>query len=346
MDIRFADHPSFQRAAAGMVGGAFLFGAAQHPVTPVAPLAGGVLGLAAGAAMAHGKAAWRMALAGLAVALLVLAPPTWGTLVAVAVVASLALAIGGPRGTRGVVGMLLGSMVALLAMWCSLRIGHARQTAPWPALARTAVAAAAIGLVGVFALLPRHLQLALDPVKAALNKLPASLDAEVRGLCARATAIWSTAQAQLTDEVGKSLVRDGVLKTLEVAARSAGVKLAGPTEAELAERTADLDQRIAAATDAEAKAQYQAARVALGDQQRYRDHLRQGRERLVARMHNHVAALEKFELAATSLEATRAASSGATAIGQLEELSQHVAASGDALVELELGEPASISQQV
>ena len=97
--------------------------------------------------------------------------------------------------------------------------------------------------------------------------------------------------------------------------------------------------RIAAATDAEVKAQYQAARAALDDQRRYRDHIRQGRERLIARMHNHVTTLEKFQLAATGLEASRAA---ATADGrQLEELSQDVAASGEALAEVELGVPAT-----
>src|ERR1043166_1389090 len=67
--LRFADHPSFQRAAAGMVGGALLFGGALHPVTVMAPLAGGILGIAAGAAVGYGKPGWRMvpALAGLAV---------------------------------------------------------------------------------------------------------------------------------------------------------------------------------------------------------------------------------------------------------------------------------------
>ena len=119
--------------------------------------------------------------------------------------------------------------------------------------------------------------------------------------------------------------------------RSAEVRITGPSDGELAERMADLDQRIASATDAEVRSQYQAARAALGDQQRYREHIRQGRERLVARMHNHVAALEKFELAATGLEAARAASAGLSVVKQLEELSNDVAASGEALVELELG---------
>jgi hypothetical protein len=338
MDIRFADHPSFQRAAAGMVGGALLFGVALHPVTAMAPLAGGILGIAAGAVVAHGKAVWRMLAAGAALVPLFAMTPSWPTLAAVAAILSLALAVGGPRGLRGLLGVLLGAMTTLVAMWCALRVGHAKQTVHWAPLVTTAVAAAAMGMVGVLAMLPRHLQLVIDPVHAALNKLPANLDAEVRGLCARSAAIWNTAQNQITDEAGKNLVRDGVLKTLEVAAKSAGVKIIGPSEAELAQRMADLDQRIAAATDSEVKTQYQSARAALDDQQRYRDRIRQGRERLVARMHNHVAALEKFELAATGLEAARMASEGSTVVKQLEELSHDVAASGEALAELELGD--------
>jgi hypothetical protein len=341
MDIRFADHPSFQRAAAGMVGGALLFGAVLHPVTAVAPLAGGILGMAAGAVVGHGKAAWRMLAAGAALVPLFMMGPSWPVLAGIAAILSLALVAGGPGGRRGLVGLvgwLFGAATTLVAMWCALRVGHAKQTSHWSPLLSTAVAAAAMGMVGVLATLPRHLQLVLDPVRAALAKLPANLDAEVRGLCARSAAIWFTAQEQIGDDAGKDLVRDGVLKTLEVAARTAEVKITGPSDAELAQRMADLDQRIAAATDDEVRTQYQAARAALGDQQRYRERIRQGRERLIARMHNHVAALEKFELAATGLEAARAASAGASVVRQLEELSHDVAASGEALAELELGD--------
>jgi hypothetical protein len=336
MDIRFADHPSFQRAAAGMVGGALVFGAALYPVTPLAPLAGGILGIAAGASIAHGGALWRMVPAFAALAVLFLMTPSWTVLTAVAALLSLGLVAGGPRGLRGLLGMLFGAAIALVAMWCAFRIGHARQTTDWPPLATTMVAAAAVGIVGTLAMLPRHLQLVLDPVRAALKRLPAGLDPEVSELCTRSVAIWRTAQDQIIDEMGKHLVRDGVLKTLEVAVHSAGVKITGPSDAELTKRIGDLDQRIAAATDGEVRAQYQAARGALGDQQRYREHIRQGRERLVARMHNHVAALEKFGLAATGLAAARAASEDLPTAKQLEELSNDVAASGEALAEIEL----------
>ncbi|MCX5747166.1 MAG: hypothetical protein NT062_32250, partial [Proteobacteria bacterium] len=191
------------------------------------------------------------------------------------------------------------------------------------------------------ATLPRHLSMTSDPVSAALRALPANLDAEVRDLCNRSAAIWSTASAQL-DATNQALVRDGVLKALEVATRSAQTKLTGAGDAELVTRMAELDKRIATATDDEVKTQYQAARAALEDQKRYRDRIGQNRERLVARLHNHVAALEKFQLAATGLESSRA--STAPEVKQLEELSQDVAASGEALAEVELGtSPAAAS---
>ncbi|HEU0032441.1 MAG TPA: hypothetical protein VFQ53_17535 [Kofleriaceae bacterium] len=347
MDIRFGDHASFHRAAAGMVGGALVAGLALHSVTPMAPLVGGIAGLAAGAAWGYGHTRLRIAAAVLAIVPLLAMtmrwasalPTTVGFTISAAVIA-LGLAAGGPRGVRGALGVGLSALTALVAMWCALRIVNARETLTWPLWIKTMTGAAAMGMVGVLAMVPRHLRLALDPVQAAVKRLPVTLDAEVRGLCDRSVTIWNTAKDRLADEPGLNLVRDGVLKTLEVAMKSADVKAVGSSEAELAARMADLDQRIATSTDAEAKTQYQAARSALEDQKRYRDHIAKGRERLVARMHNHVAALEKFQLAATGLEAARAATTGSTAMKQLEELSQDVAASGDALAEIEIGEAA------
>lgn len=328
-----------------MVGGALVTGIALHSVTPMAPLAGGLVGMAAGATLAYGHGKLRFAAAALALAPLfaisngwVSSLPTAVPLVVSASLIALGLAAGGPRGLRGALGIGLSAITALVAMWAALRIVNARETATWPAWVLAGSGAAAMGMVGVMAMLPRHLKLAIDPVQARIKALPATLDPEVRTLCDRAIAIWHGAKDELADEGGKHLVRDGVLKTLEVAVKSSDVKVTGATDGELAKRMMELDGKIASTSDAEAKSQYQAARAALEDQRRYREHIAKGRERLVARMHNHVAALEKFQLAATGLEAARQASAGSTAVKQLEELSQNVAASGEALAELELGE--------
>jgi hypothetical protein len=348
MDIRFGDHASFHRAAAGMALGSLLAGIALHFITGssnTAPLFGGLIGLAAGAAWGYGRPIWRVLAAGLAAIPLLAMALQWPALAICAAAIGLGLAVGGKAGATGLRGALaVGAAIGvlLLAMWCSLRIDTARETQGWPGWWIDGVAAAAMGIVGALAVLPRHLVLATDAVAAAQRRLPAVLDPEMRQLCERAIGIWGSAKERLTDgDPGRELVRDGVLKTLEVAVKSAGVRPIGPSEEELAARMADLDQRIAAATDAEVKAQYTSARAALEDQRRYREHIANGRERLVARMHNHIAALEKFQLAATGLVAARAATSGAPAVKQLEELSSDVAASGEALAELELGEPAT-----
>ena len=346
MEIRFGDHPSFHRAAAGMVGVSAILGVALHPVTPLAPLVGGLAGIAAGAALGYGKAPWRVAMATLAAVPLFAMAPSVAAMTLTAAALALGLAVG-TRGTRAILTSGLAAVATLVALWTALRFGHAAKLQAMPAIARDGLAAAAMGMVGILAMLPRHLTITNDPIKAAMRNLPANLDPEIAGLCTRSVAIWTATKGQLGDrDAGQNLVRDGVLKALEVAVKSASVKVAGASEADLTARATDLDGRIAAATDAEVKTQYQAARAAIGDQQRYREHIKKGHERLVARMHNHVAALEKFQLAATGLEAARAATAGATAVKQLEELSHDVAASGEALAELELGEAAAASTLV
>ncbi|MDQ3364572.1 MAG: hypothetical protein M3680_04005 [Myxococcota bacterium] len=345
MDIRFGDHASFHKAAAGMVGGSLAAGLALGPVTPLAPLVGGLVGMALGASWAYGRPVGRVLAVAAATVPLFVMPASWSAMAVVAALMGMGLAIGGRTANpgalvavRGALGVALAAATTMLAMWCALRVLGARETAAWPLWATNAAAAASMGMVGILAMLPRHLKVALDPVQAAVRGLPANLDPEVRSLCDRSVAIWTSAKDRIADDAGRSLVRDGVVKTLEVAVKSAAVEVTGASDADLAQRMADLDQRITIATDDEVRTQYQSARAALADQRRYREHIGKGRERLVARMHNHVAALEKFQLAATGLEAARAATAGATAVQQLEELSHDVAASGEALAEIELGE--------
>jgi hypothetical protein len=345
MDIRFGDHPSFHRAAAGMVGASAALGVVLHATLPhagvnpaMAPVIAGLLGIAIGCAIGYGKPKWRIAAAAAACVPLFVMTPSWPMLAAIAALMALAIGAYGLRGVRGALAMMLGAAVTLVAMWAALRIGFAKQTMTWSSLTRDLASSAAMGMIGVLAMLPRHLRISLDPVQAAVRRLPTELDSEVRDLCNRSLAIWTSAKDKLADnDPGKALVRDGVLKTLEVAAKTSDVKAAGASDQELTKRMDDLDQRIAGTSDPEVKAQYQSARAALDDQKRYRDHIRQNRDRLIARMHNHVTTLEKFQLAASGLVAARAASAGATAVKQLEELSHDVAASGEALAELELG---------
>lgn len=315
-----------------MVGGSALLGLALHPVMHLAPLVGGIFGIAAGAAFAYGKPVWRIGAAAAATVPLVAMAPTWPLLALGAATLGFGLAIGAVDGQRkalkGACLAMFGGTIALLGMFVASKIFGAAATHTWSSWTRDVAASSAMGIVGVFAMMPRHLRASIDPVRAAQKKLPANLDAEVRGLCDRSVAIWTSTKDK------QELLRDGVLKTLEVAAKSSRVDTTGPSDDELARRAADLDQRIATATDDEVKTQYQAARAGLEDQRKYREKIRASRERMVARLHNHVAALEKFQLAASGLEASRVASEGAPAVKQLDELSAEVAASGEALAEI------------
>ena len=276
-----------------MVAGSTMLGLALHPATPMASVVGGMFGIAAGAALGYRKVAWRIGVAIIAVVVLRVLPPSWPALAVVATLLAIGLTIG-VRGVRAVAAVMVGATITLLAMWTAIELGHAQQTAAWPGWVTTAVAAAAMGMVGALALVPRHLAIAIDPVAATMRRLP-KIDAETRGLCDRACALWSAAKS-VADEATRELVRDGVIATLDVAIKTAEITITAD-RGELDRRITALDHRIATATDAEIRAQYQAARGALDDQRRYHEHLLQNRERLIARMHNHVAALKRFQLA-------------------------------------------------
>lgn len=340
MDLRFDNHPGFHRATLAMVAlGAGLSAlavplAARLAIAPT--LIGGSLAMALGAGVAYGGLRWRSALGALACVPVALSA-TWGALIATAVLCGLVVALGAGSRPRVAIATVVGAAAALVAAWASLRVFYAAETESWAPVLRAVAGGAAMGLLGTVATLPRHVQWQRDVVAAATRALPIGLDAEVRQLCQRATTIWHEAKDRLHgDPSSKELLRTGVLKVLEVARRgSEGMSQVPATSEEaLAQRMSELDGRIAAATDAEAKAQYQAARDGLEDQRKYRDRLRASRERMVARLHNHVAALEKFHLAAASLEASKTLSADEPLVKQLAELSSEVSSSGDALSEL------------
>lgn len=305
----------------------------SSPLHVAPPLLGGALAVALGAGWAYGAVRSR-ALLGVLACVPVALSATWGALIATSLIAGLAVALGAESRRRVLAVAAVGTGAMLLASWAGLRIHYAQETVGWAPILRATVSGAAIGMIGVLATVPRHLSWQLDAVMAAARKLPGGLDREVRQLCDRSLALWSQAKERLADDVtSKELLRSGILKVLEVAHRTNAVPARDGSEKELAERIADLERRIEAASDAETKAQYAAAREGLEDQRKYHERMRAGRERMVARLHNHVAALEKFHLAAVSLDASKKMSGDEPMVKQLADLSSEVSASGDALAD-------------
>ena len=251
---------------------------------------------------------------------------SWPALALCAGTLAIGTTIGG-RGIKGALTVMLGASITLLAMWTALRFDHARATSHWSGYATDGLASAAMGIVGVVAMLPRHLGFAFDPVRGAIKQLPSSLDNEVRALCTRTVAIWN----DIDDKLDDSDPGQGARPRSRVEdARGRDQEQRGPT----ARSPATKSSVVAWKTSTSGSPRRPTTKCgrntkrrapALSDQRTYRDRIRQNRERLVARLHNHLAALEKFQLAVGIATA---------ASQQLSDLSRDVAASGEALGEV------------
>jgi hypothetical protein len=362
MSISFRDHEGFQRAALAMAGWGAAAGLGAHLMTGLsgpldglpAALLGGSVGAVLGAAAAGEGRLRRVGIglvlvaAGGAAAMLV---PGWTGLAILA--AAVAIAIhAGASGARWVAGALVGTGALLVAAGAGLQIDAAQELAAWPRALVAAVGGAATSFVAIAALLPRHVGVERDPVDVAAAALPPALDGEVLELVARGRSVWGEVRERLSaDPASRYLVRDGVLRLVDVARRSAEVPVDLTASAErVATRIGELDARIAAASDEIAAAQYRQARAAMEDQRRDLDAIRAGRERLVARMHNYLAGLERFRLVVIKHQAASASQLAAEArplLGEVSDLAAELDAAGEALADVEASsEPATASPLV
>jgi hypothetical protein len=346
MSIGFRDHEGFHRAAAGMaIGGvAAGLGAGVAGVGVEGALFAGAAGATLGAGWAdreggRSRFAARVVLLAMAAGAFLAGRSIGGGHVGVlALAAVVGLAVNlGVTGWRAVAAVLVGGGVAYLGGFAAGQVMIARETASLPHALEVALAATAMSVVCVAALLPRHLMLVTDPVRAAARSLPEGLEPEVRSLLARGTAVWEQVSPRLDDE-GRALLRDGVLKLHTLATRWSNVDAPAEDAAVLTKRAEELDARIAAAGDDVAREQYREARAAVEDQRRYVDEIQKSRERVVARLHACVTTLEKFRLAAAHLDSQHASRDAVEARGAtklLAEVSADLDACGAAIAELD-----------
>jgi hypothetical protein len=146
------------------------------------------------------------------------------------------------------------------------------------------------------------------------------MNGEARELVERGRTMWQASAGLPVGDDNRELVKDGVLRLFAVAGKLSAAPAVDGTEIE--RRIAEIDQRIAAASDAVAREQYVEARAALADQRRYVDRVGAARERIVARMHHCVATLEKFRMACAQLDATAAAREAADARNAMSVLGE------------------------
>jgi hypothetical protein len=278
MDVRFEDHARFQRCAAWCALGGAVLGASGIPLLPwdsprAGVLAAALLGLLL---VADRREAARKRGA---------APPaSWATALALAA-SVLAVALGA---------------VTLPALFAALALHLPRPLAG-------AVPGSVLGLWLGLAALPLHLRLGGDALEAHLEAIRSALGPELRALAERAAAARREALARLPSGAARELpaALDALgAAALELAARAGELcRACSPqAEGELRERCAWLERNAQEASDAEARRSYQNAQAALSAQLDHLLRVRSEKERVLARLHENVAGLERARFSLTLLQ--------------------------------------------
>jgi len=181
--------------------------------------------------------------------------------------------------------------------------------------APAALAAAGLGLLAGLAaslgLIGCHLRITRDVLGEAIEAARPDLDGASMALCTRAAA----AAAKISSAAGKraaggaearraateveAVARRVVLEIVALSRRQRAVarEAAAPSSAELDARIADIDARLAGVTDEVTRDGYKRAQAAIEDQRRRLGTLRVTADRVMARLHTEVAALEGAALA-------------------------------------------------
>ena len=320
MEIRFEDHPRFQRGAIRAALGA----AALAAVVPEWALLPAVaVGAAAGFASRRRPALLVLAalLAVAAVALLrPLSPwplPLCGALLALGFAAARA-----PHSRESGAPLPAGAVAAAVALTAAM-LWAARLWLPAFALALAQLVPAAPLLAGALtglwiaaACAPLHLSLQADAVEAKLAALRPLLGAELRPLAERAAAARAAAATALPQGSRgdlRGLLDALALAALDLARRGAdlGRTASLAIEEDLAKRVDQLGRSAETAADSAARGSYQRAAETLAGQLEHCRRVRGARERVVARLHEEVAQLERARFALTLLDGADAERSAA-----------------------------------
>lgn len=162
-------------------------------------------------------------------------------------------------------------------------------------------------------------------------RVPSGLGGEFKETVERAVQARDRVRRALKSRSGSSEGRAAVEKAvdelvhrvLSLADRWRGVEddLAGIEDGELGGRLAKLAEKLEATTDPEAKEEYERAVRSIEDQRRMHGDIRRARERTLARLQGHLAALDRVHLAVVRLRSADAHRFASEIQPVLEELS-------------------------
>jgi hypothetical protein len=203
------------------------------------------------------------------------------------------------------------------------------------------LAGGAFGLVALLGTLPRHLHLHQDRVQDSWAKVKDKCQGEVGELLGRAATLWDKVDGSLErDSSARRAIEDSVLRLFEVAQKWQSVESESslPPADKLVERMEEIDQKIARTDDSVAKGQYERARGALAEQLRYVQEINTSKERVIARMHHYLAAMERLRFAVInhrSADASRLSTEVQPILDDLNALGKEIDCTSEAIGEVE-----------
>jgi hypothetical protein len=353
--LTFRDHSDFHRAAVDMSVAGALAGLAAHVAGLAWPRFGTIdsplgLGLVVAAvAIGADAPAIRFEVRGLlrlfalaAVAGLGLSLVDGGPSAALAFALPTALLLArGLEDKRFAIAVAAGLVATLCARFVLTSLVRAPALEPLPDWLVAIGAGCAFGFVALLARLPRHIDLVRDRVADAYQRVRPTLAGEVAELADRAIDVWRRVDGTLEADLPvRRAIEDSVLRLYEVAGRWQAIEADGartPVEA-LVERMQQLDAKIDKTDDEVARTQYASARAALAEQIRDLREIATSRERVVARMHHYLAAMERLRFAVIkhrSADASRLSSEVQPILDDLRDLGAEIDLTSAALGEVE-----------
>ncbi len=350
--LEFRQHEDFHRSALHMAGAGAIAGFLAHAIfqgesSPWAlaiVAAATVFGaLAPTLRRQLDELAVRIGLMSMAAAALVLLVGAGEPTSAIAAFSGLfGLTLGwGLSGRRLMIAIACGAAVALVGRFAFLSIISAQELASLPSWLISTGAGAAFSFISVFAILPRHIEVDEDNLASSYEGLKGSVSGEVRELVDRSYELWTQAERDLDkNDVNRESLREGVHRLFEVARRWQSVEGSGAQvkASSLVDRMEGLEKRIAETEDEITRNQYQQAKGALAEQLRYIKDIGTSRERVLARMHNYLAAMERLRMAVINLESTNASRDAVDIqplVSDLEKIGADMDTCSEALIEAE-----------
>jgi hypothetical protein len=356
--VRFREHDEFHRAALHTAIFGAVAGLLTYLVARVIPAAGGLTApwaiglLVAGAGFGLLPAARRTRVAELGI--LVLIGGAVGLVATLAAArgrdslghAAIALGFGllvarGVEGRRGLIVLACGAGTVLVARYVLASFAYSATLAHLPGWTVAPLAGAAFSFVAAMAILARHIDLGQDRVADAYAACKGTVGGEVGELVEQGMGVWKKAEETVDEESPvRRAVEDSVLRLFDVAKKWQTVESAqSRSSAEgLQKRVEAMQEKIEKTEDAVARQQYEQARAALVEQLRYLKEIGTARERVVARMHNYLAVMERLRLAFVnhrSADASRLSTEVQPILDDLTTLGKEIDCASEALVEVE-----------